>query len=111
MHNVVYFRWFDAARSAAYSAAVNARTLAEYDIIIAATSAEFLQPILFGQEVELLVKPGKVGKTSFELHFEVRAADSGELYARGGAVQVCYDRAARAKKEIPSALRQRLEAA
>ena len=110
VNNVVYFQWFEAARTAAYVAIGGATRVEDYDIIIASTQADFLRPVMFGDTVDVLVTPGRVGTSSFEFLFEVRNVATGVTHAKGRSVQVAYDHRTSSKKPIPPRVRAALPA-
>jgi acyl-CoA thioester hydrolase len=59
------------------------------DVILARTEIDFRSPLQVGEEVEIGVRPARVGTKSFELEYELRAG--GRLVAEAKSVLVGYD--------------------
>lgn len=108
VNNARYFGYFETARTDWYLEARGADRWEDLDIILASTRCDYRSAARFHDALAIEVRPGKIGATSFELLYTVRAAD-GRLVAEGQSVQVCYDYAAEAKKPIPPGIRAALE--
>ena len=59
------------------------------DVILARTEIDFRSPLEVGEEVEIGVRPARVGTKSFELEYELRS--DGRLVAEAKSVLVGYD--------------------
>lgn len=110
VNNARYFSYFETARTDLYLQLRGGDSWQELDIILASTRCDYRSAARFHDDLDVRVRPGKIGTTSFELLYEIRAAD-GRLVAEGQSTQVCYDYKAEAKKPIPPSVRAALEAA
>ena len=78
----------------------------ETGLILANAQVTFLQPILLEHQVKIGVRIPRLGNKSFPLHYRLEDANSGEVFATGETVQVCYDYRARQTIPIPASWRQ-----
>jgi acyl-CoA thioester hydrolase len=112
VNNANYFTFFETARVEAYYLAKGldprAAKVEDLDIILARTSCDFRSQAGMGDVLAVSVRPGRVGKTSFELKYEVREKSTGRLVAEGDSVQVCFDYATNEKRPVPEWLRKAL---
>ena len=111
VNNVVYYSWFDSA--------VNAHLIREgaLDIhrgevigLVVETQCNYFAPIEFPQRVEAGIRVAQMGHSSvrYEVGLFVKGQDS--TAAKGHFVHVYVDRASRRPAQLPSRLRQVLEA-
>ena len=111
VNNVVYYSWFDSA--------VNAHLIREgaLDIhrgevigLVVETQCNYFAPIEFPQRVEAGIRVAQMGQSSvrYEVGLFVKGQDS--TAAKGHFVHVYVDRASRRPAQLPSRLRQVLEA-
>jgi acyl-CoA thioester hydrolase len=110
VNNAVYFTYVEHARTDYLMGVMGARRMDEVDWIVATASLAFKRPVAYGDPIEVRVRPSKVGRTSFTLAYEIVDTRDQGLVAEGETVIVMYDYGRRAKKEIPPAVRKRLEA-
>jgi len=80
----------------------------EMTMILARAEVDFRSPLGFGEEVEIAVRPARLGRKSFDLAYELRSAD--RVVAEARTVLVTYDYEKSAPIEIPSEWRDRLAA-
>ena len=78
-------------------------------IIIARAECDYRAPAQFGDELEVRVNVGEIGRSSFTLVYEIVQAGSDRLVASGKTVMVSYDYAAGASVPLPAATRTLLE--
>jgi acyl-CoA thioester hydrolase len=79
--------------------------------IIARAECDYRAPAHFGDELEVRVNIGEIGRSSFTLVYEIVQAGSDRLVASGKTVMVSYDYAAGASVPLPAATRRLLEKA
>ena len=75
-------------------------------MILARLELDFRSPVELGEEVEIGVRPSRVGTKSFELEYELRVG--GEVVAQAKSVQVAYDYARREAMPVPEEWREKL---
>ncbi|WNG21775.1 acyl-CoA thioesterase [Cystobacter fuscus] len=115
VNNARYFTWFEAARIA-YMTRVG---LVSPEMrkpegkgvgpIVAATNAEYLRPVVYPAELVVGARVTRIGTTSFTMEYAVEDANSGVLYARGGAVMVTLRYADHQKVAVPAEVRAAIE--
>jgi acyl-CoA thioester hydrolase len=79
--------------------------------IIARAECDYRAPAHFGDELEVRVNIGEIGRSSFTLVYEIVQAGSDRLVASGKTVMVSYDYAAGASVPLRAATRRLLEKA
>jgi acyl-CoA thioester hydrolase len=78
----------------------------EIGIILAEARVTFLQPVHFGQSVEVCVRVTRLGNKSFEMEYLLRDRQTHEELARGSSIQVTYDYHTAQTIPIPPTWRQ-----
>ena len=107
VNNAVFVTWMEAARThfiLEHGLAERADALA---MILARIEVDFRSPVRFGDEVEVGVRPSRLGTKSFDFEYEVRA--NGRLAAQGTSVLVAYDYARNESMAVPNDWRPALE--
>ncbi len=77
-------------------------------LILARVEIDFRSPVRSGEEVDVGVRCTRLGSSSFDLRYELRAG--GRLVAEATSVQVSYDYEVRAPAPIPDEWREALAA-
>jgi acyl-CoA thioester hydrolase len=108
VNNAVYLTYLEEARNALLRHLGLARTVAEITMILAHVEIDFRDPVQVGDELEIGVRPVRLGTKSFELAYELRAG--GRVAAEARTVLVAYDYDANATIEIPDEWRRSLAA-
>jgi acyl-CoA thioester hydrolase len=78
-------------------------------VIIARAECDYRAPAYFGDELEIRLSVGEIGRSSFALEYEVVAVESGRLVATGKTVMVSYDYQAGKSIPLPDSARALLE--
>ena len=78
-------------------------------VIIARAECDYRSPAHFGDELEVRIRIGEVGRSSFTLTYDIVDAASERLVASGKTVMVGYDYEARSSMRLPEATRSLLE--
>jgi acyl-CoA thioester hydrolase len=108
VNNAVFLTYVESARIA-YFTSHGAGNNPQQHLILARMEVDFRSPIALGEQVEVGVRPARVGTKSFELEYEVRA--DGRLAAEAKSVLVGYDYVRGESVEIPVEWREWLEPA
>ena len=103
VNNAVFLTYLEEARIAFMSQASEENPLG---MVVARIEIDFRSPAELGDTIEVSVTPGKVGNTSFTLHYELRA--DGRLVAEASTVLVAYDYPKEEPRAIPEAWRKLL---
>ena len=77
-------------------------------MILARVEVDFRAPLQVGDEIEIGVRPAKVGEKSFELEYEVRAGQT--VAAEAKTVLVSYDYETGRSVDMPQSWREALAA-
>jgi acyl-CoA thioester hydrolase len=107
-NNAVYLTYLEEARNAFLAHLGLVRGVADIRMILARTEIDFRSPLGLGEEVEVGVRPGRLGKKSFDLEYELRAGD--RVVAEAKAVLVTYDYELHAPIPVPDEWRERMAA-
>jgi acyl-CoA thioester hydrolase len=78
-------------------------------VIIARAECDYRSPAHFGDELEVRVNVGEIGRSSFALVYEIVQAGSDRLVASGKTVMVSYDYENGASVPLPDATRRLLK--
>jgi acyl-CoA thioester hydrolase len=104
VNNAVFLTYLEEARIA-YLVPFGAEAS---DMILARVEIDFRAPLRMGDELEIGVRPARVGTKSFDLEYEVHSG--GTLAAEAKTVLVSYDYATRRPVELPESWREALAA-
>lgn len=103
VNNAVFLTYLEQARLAWFGTGDG---FALDDVILARTEIDFRSPLQVGEEVEIGVRPIRVGTKSFELEYELRAG--GRLVAEAKSVLVGYDYDRGESTTVPERWQRRL---
>jgi acyl-CoA thioester hydrolase len=78
-------------------------------VIIARAECDYRAPAHFGDELDIALRVGAIGSSSFTLTYEMNHAATGKLVAIGSTVMVSYDYQAGKSVPLPAATRELLE--
>ena len=108
VNHAVYFTYFEQCRLTFWRELTGTPS-PHTRVIIARAECDYRAPAHFGDELEVRVDIGDIGRSSFTLVYEIVQAVSGQRVAAGKTVMVSYDYAAGASVPLPPATRQLLE--
>jgi acyl-CoA thioester hydrolase len=103
VNNAVFLTYLEQGRLAWFGSDA---AFALNDVILARTEIDFRSPLEVGEEVEIGVRPIRVGSKSFELEYELRAG--GRLVAEAKSVLVGYDYERGVSIPVPERWQRRL---
>jgi acyl-CoA thioester hydrolase len=78
-------------------------------VILARAECDYRAPAHFGDELEVRLTVGDIGRSSFTLLYDVVSVATGQQIAHGKTVLVCYDYGAAKSVPLPDATRDLLE--
>ena len=96
--------YLESARAVYYLGLLGEKDPLKIDFIIARLEIDFRSAAFFDDMLQVWIKPGKIGNTSFELEDLVTEKRSGRVVAEARSVQVCLDYRTRTKKKVPATL-------
>jgi acyl-CoA thioester hydrolase len=110
-NNARFFVWFESARIN-YLTRIGLVNAGHSGVgpILAATNADYLQPIVFPANLLAGARVSRIGRSSITMEYAVADADKGTVYARGGGVIVTIRYPTYEKIPVPDAVRAAIEA-
>jgi acyl-CoA thioester hydrolase len=104
VNHAVYFTYLEQCRLTFWreltgKAAPNTR------VIVARAECDYKAPAFFGDELEVRLRVGDIGRSSFGLEYDIVHAEKNHLVATGKTVMVSYDYAAGKSMPLPDAAR------
>ena len=108
VNNAVYLTYLEETRNAFLAHLGLVRGVADIRMILARTEIDFRSPLRLGEEVEIGVRPGRLGNKSFDLEYELRAGD--RVVAAAKVVLVTYDYERSAPIPVPDEWKERMAA-
>lgn len=107
VNNAVYLTYFEWARAQMWFALTGGGLPSDIGFIVARAEIDFVLQI--GMEpIEIAVRIGAMGTTSFETLYEIRKASGQQLAARGRVVVVLFDWEKQSKTAISDEFRRRV---
>ena len=108
VNHAVYFTYFEQCRLTFWRE-VTGTPSPHTRVIIARAECDYRAPAHFGDELEVRIGIGEIGRSSFTLLYEIVQTGDGRLVAAGKTVMVSYDYAAGASTPLPDATRSLLD--
>lgn len=106
LNNVVFLRYFETARISYLNSISEEHDPVNRDrgfgMIFASCHIDYRSPGHFDEDVDIRVRPAKIGTKSLKLEFEMRVGE--RLLAEGYGVLVGYDYATEQSASLPEAL-------
>lgn len=106
VNNAVFLTYIEQARFAFLAEIGGWAGLEDTNRIVVRIEIDFKAPVRLGQEVEIRVRPSRVGTKSFDLDYVLRV--DGEIVAEAKSVLVAYDYELGQAIAIPDDLRDKL---
>jgi acyl-CoA thioester hydrolase len=108
VNHAVYLTYFEQGRLTFWRELTGAAS-PHTRVIIARAECDYRSPAHFGDELEVRVAVGEIGRSSFSLLYEIANAATERVVATGKTVMVAYDYTAGASTPLPAATRSLLE--
>ena len=108
VNHAVYFTYFEQCRLTFWREQTGAPS-PHARIIIARAECDYRAPAHFGDELEVRLAVGAIGRSSFTLRYEIAKTGDGPVVAVGSTVMVTYDYTAAKSVPLPNAVRALLE--
>jgi acyl-CoA thioester hydrolase len=110
VNNAVYATYFEVARFGYWREALGYTRADGFRFIMARIECNFRSQAHAGDALDVRIRVGRIGRSSFTFDYQIVAAEDGRLVADGSSVQVMYDYEARRSEQIPDAFRARVSA-
>ena len=104
VNHAVYFTYLEQCRLTFWREATGTPS-PHTRVIIARAECDYRAPAYFGDELEVRLSVGAIGRASFALHYEVVHAATDRLIATAKTVMVSYDYAAGKTTPLPEPAR------
>jgi len=108
-NNAVYFTYMEEARLTFWRRLTGQARPPQARVILARAECDYRAPVLFGDELEVRMRIGDIGRSSFAQLYEIVKTADGSRVAEGKTVMVCYDYETAKSVPIPDATRAQLE--
>jgi acyl-CoA thioester hydrolase len=104
VNHAVYFTYLEQCRLTFWRELTGAPS-PHTRVIVARAECDYRAPAHFGDELEIRLNVGDIGRTSFGLTYEIVNTSTDMKLADGKTVMVCYDYAASKPQPLPDATR------
>ena len=108
VNHAVYFTYFEQCRLTCWRDLTGVPS-PHVRVIIARAECDYRAPAHFGDELEVRLEVGEIGRSSFTLKYEIVHTGGGAIVAVGSTVMVSYDYADGKSVPLPGAARELLE--
>ena len=108
VNHAVYFTYFEQCRLTFWRK-VTGTPSPHTRVIIARAECDYRSPAHFGDELEIRLRIGDIGRSSFTLLYEIVQAVDGRIVASGKTVMVSYDYETASSTPLPEATRSLLD--
>lgn len=111
VNNIVYFRYFESARLAYFTAAGGMQQTAESGggPILASASCRFRMPLTYPDTVSVGARVTDIGSDRFEMEYLLASHNTSKVAAEGQGMIVWFDYARNTKASLPGKLVERLK--
>jgi acyl-CoA thioester hydrolase len=104
VNHAVYFTYLEQCRLTFWREATGTPS-PHTRVIVARAECDYRAPAYFGDELEVRLKVGRIGGSSFTLEYEIGRVADERIVAEGKTVMVGYDYTAGAPVPLPDATR------
>jgi acyl-CoA thioester hydrolase len=108
VNHAVYFTYLEQCRLTCWRELTGAPS-PYARVIVAKATCDYRSPAHFGDELEVALGVGEIGRSSFTLVYEITKAATGDPVASGSTVMVCYDYESARSILLPDPTRALLE--
>ena len=106
VNNAVFLTYIEQARFAFLAEIGAAAGIEDTNRIVVRIEIDYKAPVRLGEEVEIAVRPSRIGTKSFDFEYVLRV--DGEIVAEAKSVLVAYDHELGKAIVIPDDLREKL---
>lgn len=101
VNNAAYLTYIESARVAYYTHITGIQDPRDFDMTLAHVKVDFLNPVFFGQTINVYTRAGRIGNKSWTLEHELRDSETNEVAARSSTVIVHFDHETGKSKPLP----------
>lgn len=110
VNNAVYLTYIEVARQVYWQRVDPGRSYDRVPFILAHVAIDFRRAATVHDPIRVFIRTTWVGRSSFGMHYDIRARDRDLLFAEADSVQVIYDYAGERSMPMPETLRRAFEA-
>lgn len=111
VNNNVYFSFYDVGKESYFADVLHSEFSVQRVVpIVASISADFLEPILYGDEIVIETRVSHLGTKSFTLQQRAVNEKTGRVVCNAQTIMVCIDVKTQQTCEIPQEYRASIEA-
>jgi acyl-CoA thioester hydrolase len=110
VNNAVYATYFEVARFGYWRDALGHTRADGFSFIMARVECNYRAQAHVGEALDVRIRVGRIGRSSFTFEYEIVAVHDGRLVADGSSVQVMFDYATQKSQPVPDAWRARVAA-
>jgi acyl-CoA thioester hydrolase len=110
LNNVAYLRYLEWARQKYWLAMLGSSDFWDIDFVVARCEIDYRSSVEMGETLEIDIRVSRMGGSSFDFSYTLRAATPSRLVAEAKTTQVSYDWKSRAKKPLSDERRRAIEA-
>jgi acyl-CoA thioester hydrolase len=110
VNNAVYATYFEVARFGYWRTALGYTPADGFSFIMARVECNYRSQAHAGASLDVAVRVGRIGRSSFTFEYRITDAASGRLVADGSSVQVNFDYASQKSRPVSDAFRARVSA-
>jgi acyl-CoA thioester hydrolase len=108
VNNAVYVTYLEVARQEYWSRVMGVGSYTDCGLILARTEIDFRSPAFVADDLVVGIRASRLGRSSFDFTYEIRAAKEGRLVVDAVSVQVMYDYATRSPRPLTEDERRRM---
>ena len=108
-NHAAYFTYMEECRLTFWRALTGRASPPQVRVILAHAECDYRAPAHFGDELEIRMRIGEVGRSSFTQLYEIAHGADERRIAEGKTVMVCYDYQSAKAMAIPEAARAELQ--
>jgi len=108
-NHAAYFTYMEESRLTFWRALTGQASPPQARVILAHAECDYRAPAHFGDELEIRMRIGDIGRSSFVQRYEIVKTADDRRIAEGKTVMVCYDYQSAKAIPIPDAARAELQ--
>jgi len=109
-NHAVYLSWLEEGRIAFWKALFGSDAFHRMPMVVGEMTIRYEAPTFFDQRLDVYLEIGDMRRSSFDMHYEIRDADSGVRVAKAKSAQVLFDGKKESTYPIPDEFREAIDA-
>jgi acyl-CoA thioester hydrolase len=109
VNNVAYLRYLEFARQKYWLSMLGSADFLDIDFIVARAEIDYRSPSAMGEILEIDIRVSRMGRSSFDFSYTVRATADNRLVAEAKTTQVSWDWRAGKKTVLSDERRRQIE--